>query len=44
MTKQELETLLAEFPEAPRWIAERSLDEARELMRLRRRAFPGTDP
>jgi len=44
MTAHDFATLRAEFPEAPAWIAERDLglEQARQLMLLRRRAFPKT--
>jgi hypothetical protein len=42
MDKQEVATLKAEYPEVPPWMLQRgyTLEQARELMALRRRAFP----
>src|SRR5262245_26777242 len=45
MTEQELAALRRDYPEVPLWIIERegmTLARARELMELRRRAFPAT--
>jgi hypothetical protein len=47
ITAQELATLLAEFREGiPNWMFSRdyNADKVRELMKLRRRAFPKTVP
>jgi hypothetical protein len=47
MTEQELARLREEYPELPAWITKRegmTLAQARELMELRRRAFPLTRP
>lgn len=45
MTTAEIASLKAEYPEVPAWIIERegmTLKAARELMELRRNAFPKT--
>jgi hypothetical protein len=44
MTEQDVAALRRDYPEAPPWIIERdlTLEQARELMELRRRAFPAT--
>jgi hypothetical protein len=47
MTEQDVAALRRDYPEAPPWIIERegmTLEQARELMELRRRAFPATAP
>jgi hypothetical protein len=46
MTHDELVKLKAEYPEAPMWLAARrlTLEQAREVMRLRRKASPKTAP
>ena len=49
MTSKEVQALLNEFPETPKWIVVRdkkklTLQEARDTMLLRREAFPDTIP
>ncbi len=44
MTGADIATLKIDYPELPKWIAERDLTmaEARQLLELRRAAFPAT--
>jgi len=46
ITDDERKALLAEYREIPRWMLTRdhTVEEIRELMDLRRRAFPKTKP